>query len=114
MARRCGICGNPTRKGSTQRVMMLATDGELHSTVACARCVNRGVTLVTRPHTDPLGIKAEGLSEAEKDVRSVLRALARYYRNLGRTQLSEEETEAMQTCANVADAWAARPQVRQE
>lgn len=102
--------------------MMLAADGELHSTIACARCVNRGVMLVTRPSTDPLGIKAEGLDAEEKDVRAVLRKLANHLRGIAKakranfertTQISARgKFDDFDTCADVAEAWAVRPGVR--
>jgi hypothetical protein len=103
----CGICGKAVRKTT---VVSLLDGGKIASKRACSECVGRGVLLTTSA-PGPTLTKAP-LDADERDIRAVLRKLAKNYRGLSRAQLTDEATEAMLTAANVADAWAARPEVR--
>lgn len=89
---------------------MVLEAGELRSALACASCMKRGIVLTTPPLVPTL-TKAT-LDDDERDIRVVLRKLARHFRGLSKAQLDEEASDAMNTAADVADAWAARPEVR--
>jgi hypothetical protein len=116
----CGICGKARRTGSGGRVVVLE-DGELRSALACAECMGRGVVLTTPPANLPTLTKAP-LDADERDIRAVLRKLANHLRGIAKAKRADHERttqisargkfDDFDTCADIADGWAARPQVR--
>lgn len=82
----CGVCGNPRRRGAGRRVHVLGPEpGKIRAVIACGSCANRSVTLAVAPLATEHGRKALVLDAAEKDVRAVLRVLAKRLRGLAKT-----------------------------
>lgn len=94
---------------------MVLENGNIRCTLACAGCVKRGIILTTPTPTPTPTLTKAPLDAEERDVRGVLRKLARHLRGLakGQKQMDAEFTaEGLEQSADIADAWAARPQVR--
>lgn len=120
---KCSVCGNATRKGARERMHVLSSDGEIRRVLACVACFKRSITIVTAANAPT---KTATLDADERDVREVLRKLARHLRGLARAQraacdrpdpndVHHEEhgpDEGLDQAADIADAWAARPEAR--
>jgi hypothetical protein len=83
----CGVCGNARRRGAGRRVYVLGPEpGKVRAVIACASCAGRSVTLAVAPLATENGRKALVLDAAEKDVRTVLRGIAKRLRGLARIE----------------------------
>lgn len=120
---RCGACGRDVRSTTLALVLPLNEVKRV-----CDDCRRGGVTIVSRA---PSTVTAEHapLSEQERSTRSVLRSLAHHIRGLatatsramaGKVGDAESFSSSMttatlvayETCADIAEAWAARPNAR--
>lgn len=106
----CGICGKGVRKTN---LVALLYGGAITNKRACTECVRRGVLVTTMPH-----VRAEKpavLDAEERDVREVLRKLARHLRGMSTAQKRMDAVltaEGLDQAADIADAWASRPEAR--
>jgi hypothetical protein len=105
-------------------MVVLLHDGNIDRKRACNTCVRRGVLITTMPRATPALMKAP-LDADEKDVREVLRRFARHLRGLakgmhgtqdrltlGIDHKIDEQADGIDQAADIADAWAARPEIR--
>lgn len=119
---RCGLCGNDVRKTS---MVALLHEGNIDRKRACNTCVRRGVLVTTMPRVAAPTL-TKTLDAEEKDVREVLRKLARHLRGLAKAQgafdpSNGDESDAehndghvfgLNQAADITDGWAARPEIR--
>jgi len=115
----CGVCGGAVRAGTM--VQLVTGTGELQRKRACGGCAKRGVLLVA-PAREPVLTKTLPLDAGERDVREVLRRLARHLRGTAKAQKSTadrtdttttfEHAEGLEQAADIAEGWAARPNIR--
>lgn len=123
---RCGVCSRHVRKTSLARVL---PDDDVYR--VCDECKRLGITLIARPATTP-STTSTRLTENERTIRTVLRALASQYRGLAEAYASPKQHEdgtvgaavavadalarwtAFTQAAEVATAWAERVNIRTE
>jgi len=122
----CGSCGHSARAGTCRLAFVFDSEGAgLVRRRICASCIKHAVLIVSP--ASGVG-PAQLLTPNEVETRHVLRALARYLRRLAKAyrsvlpgQLTIERDLApegyrvagLEAAADVADGWAAAPQVRQ-
>lgn len=124
MSLRCRICGGAVRKGSGSMVYAALEPGELTRVRACVGCAKRAIVLSfpTAPAPEKPTLDAE-----ERDIREVLRRLARHLRGLAKATTIRRDKSlpstptfdtfaaaalSLEQAADIADAWAARPEAR--
>jgi hypothetical protein len=129
----CGVCGVPRRRGSGGRVFVLGPDpGQIRSVIACGSCARRSVAIAIAPLSSENVRKGVKLEADERNIRFVLRGLARHLRGIAKamrnvlppegskethfvpSRISDERhADGLEQAADIANAWAENHAARQ-
>jgi hypothetical protein len=120
----CGNCGKQVR--SCRLAYVYDDEGRgLVRKRCCAECQDLAVLIVVGTVKPRENGQAIALSPRERETRNVLRSLARYLRSVGKANEvmkrnlefaweGEVQQRTMDQAADIAEAWASRPEARQD